>query len=122
MADFSDMDVDFDEQLGLEDDHLVGFEDEIYVEPPTEVEADADQVVLPVHVNAEDDLMETTEGQVPQESSSLPVAVAGRSVTDAAARESSSPPLKLRRKSSNQSCRDVAEPGLFFAGAARSLL
>ena len=72
MADFSDMDVDFDEQLGLEDDHLVGFEDEIYVEPPTEVEADADQVVLPVHVNAEDDLMETTEGQVPQESPSLP--------------------------------------------------
>ena len=56
------MDMDFEEQLGLEEDHPDGFEDDIFVEPLEEFEPIAERVMLPVQVNPEDDLMETTDG------------------------------------------------------------
>ena len=53
MADFSDMDMDFDEQLGLEDEHLAGIGEMDYMDVPTEFEPIAEPVVLPERQNDE---------------------------------------------------------------------
>ena len=60
MADFSDMEMDFDEQLGLEDEHLQSFEDEVLMDAPTDLEPVAAQVVLP-EPEPEDDVVETMD-------------------------------------------------------------
>ena len=53
MADFSDMDMDFDEQLGLEDEHLAGIGEMDYMDVPTEFEPIAELFVLPERENDE---------------------------------------------------------------------
>ena len=69
--------MDFDEQLGLEDEHLQSFEDEVFMDAPTDLEPVAAQVVLPKQENAEDDVVETMDkSPVRQRSPSSDVEVA----------------------------------------------
>ena len=60
---FSDMeDVDVDQQLALEEDHVVEFEEDdtgFDFAPPDESTCTGESVVLPMHVEAEDEVMDT---------------------------------------------------------------
>ena len=64
--------MDFDEQLGLEDEHLQSFEDEVFMDAPTDLEPVAGQVVLSEQESAEDDVVETMDKSPVRERSPSP--------------------------------------------------
>ena len=67
------MEMDFDAQLGLEDEHLQSFEEEAFMDAPEESEPiAAEPVVLPEQESTEDDERETMDSSPVRQSSPSP--------------------------------------------------